>query len=43
MSSSQILAFSHLDYDGFSWALCELHNGPVHYDHDSLVDLAFNN
>ena len=43
MSYSQILPFSQLDYNAFSWALCELRNGPVHYDHDRLVDLAFNN
>ena len=43
MSYSQILPFSQLDCNKFGWALCELHNGPVHYDHDRLVDLASNN
>ena len=42
MSSSQILRFTHLDDNEFALALYELHNRPVHYDHDRLVDLAFN-
>ena len=42
MPSSQILPFSHLDDNEFALALYEFHNGPVHYDHDRLVDLAFN-
>ena len=42
MHSSQILPFSHLDDNEFALALYEFHNGPVHYDHDRLVDLAFN-
>ena len=42
MSSLQVLPFSRLDDNEFALLLYEFRNGPVHYDHDRLVDLAFN-